>query len=69
MCQIVYQNTDSKMIDTCNVEDVLDEFFEVMDNGFFKVRYERCAESDKKFVFAMVRCGVTKKNKNIVSYK
>lgn len=57
MCQIVYQNTDSKMIETCNVEDVLDEFFEVMDNGFFKVRYERCAESDKKFVFAMVKCG------------
>lgn len=57
MCQIVYQNTDSKMIDTCNVEAVLDEFFEAMDNGFFKVRYERCAESDKKFVFAMVRCG------------
>ena len=30
---------------------------EAVDNGFFKVRYERCAESDKKFVFAMVRCG------------
>lgn len=25
--------------------------------GFFKVRYERCADSDKKFVFAMVKCG------------
>lgn len=57
MCQIVYQNTDAKIIEVCDVECVLDEFFEAMDNGFFKVRYERCAESDKKFVFAMVRCG------------
>lgn len=24
---------------------------------YFKVRYERCADSDKKFVFAMVKCG------------
>ena len=29
----------------------------LLDVGFFKVRYERCAEMDKKFVFAMVRCG------------
>ena len=29
----------------------------MLDKGFFKVRYERCAESDKKFVFAMVKCG------------
>ena len=28
-----------------------------MDNGFFKVRYERCTEADKKFIFAMVMCG------------
>ena len=32
------------------------EFFELLDVGFFKARYERCAESDKKFVFAMVKC-------------
>ena len=29
----------------------------MLDVGFFKVRYERCADSDKKFVFAMVKCG------------
>ena len=29
----------------------------MLDNGFFKSRYERCAESDKKFIFAMVKCG------------
>lgn len=57
MCQIVYQNTDGQVIKGSDVELVTDEFFETMDNGFFKVRYERCADSDKKFVFAMVKCG------------
>lgn len=33
-------------------------FFEVLDNGFFKVRYERCSETEKKFIFAMVKCGI-----------
>lgn len=57
MCQIVYQNTDDKVIKGGDVELMLDEFFETMDDGFFKVKYERCADSDKKFVFAMVKCG------------
>ena len=29
----------------------------MLDDGFFRSRYERCAESDKKFIFAMVKCG------------
>ena len=33
------------------------EFLKVLDDGFFKSRYERCSESDKKFIFAMVKCG------------
>lgn len=57
MCQIVYKNTNEKEIKSLHVEENIDEFFETLDVGFFKVRYERCAESDKKFVFAMVKCG------------
>lgn len=57
MCQIVYQNTDEKRIDKKHVEDNMDDFLKTLDTGFFKVRYERCADSDKKFVFAMVKCG------------
>lgn len=57
MCQIVYKNTDEKEIEHYNVEENIDEFFKTLDIGFFKVRYERCADSDKKFVFAMVKCG------------
>lgn len=57
MCQIVYQNTDEKRIEQKHVEDNMNNFLKTLDTGFFKVRYERCADSDKKFVFAMVKCG------------
>lgn len=57
VCQIVYQNTDEKEIEKKHVEDNKNDFLKTLDTGFFKVRYERCADSDKKFVFAMVKCG------------
>lgn len=57
MCQIVYQNTDEKRIDKKHVKNNMNDFLKILDTGFFKVRYERCADSDKKFVFAMVKCG------------
>ena len=38
------------------MESCIPEFFHNLDNGFFKVRYERCSEADKKFIFAMVSC-------------
>ncbi len=57
MCQIVYNNVIGKEITENDVNHNISEFFKTLDNGFFKVRYERCAESDKKFIFAMVKCG------------
>ncbi len=57
MCQIVYKNTDEQVINDIHVKNNVNEFFKVLDVGFFKARYERCAESDKKFIFAMVKCG------------
>ena len=57
MCQVVYKRTDEKIIQDFHIKNNKKEFFELLDEGFFKARYERCAESDKKFVFAMVKCG------------
>lgn len=57
LCQIVYHNTDNKMIGKEDVENAISAFFATLDAGFFKVRYERCSDGDKKFVFAMVKCG------------
>ena len=56
MCQIVYKNALAKEIGCDCVENSIAEFYDILDTGFFKVRYERCADSDKKFIFAMVRC-------------
>ena len=57
MCQIAFNNANEKEIRISDIEESIPEFFATLDIGFFKVRYERCADSDKKFVFAMVRCG------------
>ena len=56
MCQVVYKNATDNKIGCGIVEDSIEEFYKLLDVGFFKVRYERCADSDKKFIFAMVRC-------------
>lgn len=56
-CQIVYNNTNGNIITIKDVVNNEKVFFDTLDNGFFKVRYERCAEGDKKFIFAMVKCG------------
>ena len=56
-CQIIYNNDSNNIINANDVIDSIDSFFEVLDGGFFKVRYERCSDMDKKFIFAMVDCG------------
>lgn len=56
LCQIVYQESCTEEISVHDVNLVVDDFFRSLDTGFFKVRYERCADSDKKFIFAMVKC-------------
>lgn len=58
LCQIVYNNiSDGMIINRENIEIGIPDFFETLDTGFFKVRYERCSDGDKRFIFAMVRCG------------
>ena len=57
LCKIVYDKTNKDVIELSDVENCIDEFLLSLDEGFFKSRYERCAESDKKFIFAMVECG------------
>ena len=56
ICQVVYKNTDDVMISERNIDENIGEFFDLLDVGFFKVRYERCSDGEKKFVFAMVTC-------------
>lgn len=48
MCQVVYKNTDDKTIQECHIDNNIEEFFDLLDIGFFKVRYERCSDGEKK---------------------
>lgn len=57
LCQIVYKETDKNIIEISDINKIMQIFFDALDTGFFKVRYERCSDGDKKFIFAMVRCG------------
>lgn len=57
LCQVVYDETDQKVIQLTDVQRNLEKFFSILDEGFFKSRYDRCSEADKKFIFAMVKCG------------
>lgn len=56
LCQIVYKETDNNIIRVDDIENIIYTFFNTLDTGFFKVRYERCSDGDKKFIFAMVKC-------------
>lgn len=57
LCQIAYNNAEGREIKVSDVKNSVPDFFEILDSGFFKVRYERCSDGDRKFIFAMVRCG------------
>ena len=57
LCKIVYDYANAEIIDITNIEHNIDEFFNALDDGFFKSRYERCSDMEKIFVFSMVKCG------------
>ncbi|MDD6484046.1 MAG: ATP-binding protein [Clostridiales bacterium] len=56
-CKIIYDVVDGKYIGTELVEENISKFFEALDSGFFKSRYERCSDMEKAFIFSMVKCG------------
>lgn len=56
-CQIIYNNTDKKNITMSDFENSINEYYAEIDAGLYNVRYERCSETDKLFIFAMVKCG------------
>lgn len=57
LCQIAYELTDKSIIGIDDVDRVIHTFYDTLDLGFFRVRYERCSDGDKRFIFAMVSCG------------
>ena len=56
-CKIIWDNTTEDIISLKDVRASEAEFYHKLDNGFFRVRYERCTRKEKLFMFAMVKCG------------
>lgn len=55
-CQIILDNSSNKI--TINeVDKSIDEFYSILDEGFYKTRYNKCTIKEKEFMFAMVQCG------------
>lgn len=52
----VYNKMNDHLIEKELVDLSINDFFSILDVGFFKTRYERCSQSDKRFLFAMVKC-------------
>ena len=54
-CGIVYNEISHKVTDY-DVEIMQEKYYEILDLGFYKVRYSRCSEMEKRFIRAMVNC-------------
>ncbi len=57
LCQVVYAETAADIITLEDVNNAVPLYYNDLDTGFFKVRFERCSEGDKQFLYAMVDCG------------
>ena len=58
MCSSVWIDVEEK--DVITIENVVaaeNRFWEMLDKGFFSVRYNRCTPREKSFMTAMVKCG------------
>lgn len=57
MCSTIWENHDNQNIDAAVVRANVDAANTKLDRGFFQVRYDRCTQMEKNFMFAMVQCG------------
>ena len=57
LCKVVYDDVDSALITEKDVENGINKYLKMLDKGFFRSRFDKCSDMDKRFVFAMVKCG------------
>ena len=55
-CNIIWDSSNKYSIDIDIVEKCICKFTEKLDDGFFRIRYERCSNKEKEFMFAMIKC-------------
>ena len=57
-CDNLWRNIDKVNNITINdVNSTINSYFKRLDEGFFKSRFDRCTDKEKKFIKAMVKCG------------
>ena len=59
LCSAIWNDIEEEkdIIEEIHVERAIPKFFENLDLGFYKMRYDRCTHKEKIFIFAMVKCG------------
>ena len=58
LCSALWEELASEqtVIDIDDVEHAIVKFYENLDLGFYKLRYDRCTHKEKIFIFAMAKC-------------
>lgn len=56
LCKITYDLSQEALITEIDVKKAEKQYYDILDTGFFRSRYERCSQTDKRFIFAMVAC-------------
>lgn len=57
LCDIVWECAEEAPITEADVKDAVPTFHSTLDQGFFRVRFDRCTKKEHDFLFAMARCG------------
>ena len=57
LCSIVWNQLNENTISLSIVKEAEEDYVKQLDEGFYKVRYERCTDREKAFIRAMVDCG------------
>lgn len=59
LCSAIWDSfeSDKSLIIKSDVENAVSKFYENLDRGFYKMRYDRCTQKEKTFIYAMVKCG------------
>lgn len=57
MCNTIWENHNTREIDLDTVCMNIEQTNAKLDSGFFQVRYDRCTQTERSFMAAMVKCG------------
>ena len=57
ICNTIWNRCENNTIALNDVIDAMPSYTDRLDNSFFQIRFDRCTEVEKEFMYAMVKCG------------